>query len=143
SKIGYPINPDLPSSEIILSVAGVPLVINSPIQHRVVDPVKGEVYAYLAVTPPITASIKANHLVKNGETKTVEISFTNNTETKKTANIAVNLEGNNWRVTPNALSLTFSEKNQTITKTVQVENLSTESTDNTTLQLSYEGQELL
>src|SRR5690606_36775758 len=60
-----------------------------------------------------------------------------------TANIAVNLEGNNWRVTPNALSLTFSEKNQTTTKTVQVENLSTESADNTTLQFSYEGQELL
>ncbi|NQD69554.1 PIG-L family deacetylase [Sphingobacterium shayense] len=142
TKVGFPMNPDLPSSDVTLLIEGISLTVNTPIQYRKVDPVRGEVYSFLEVVPQITASLTSNHLVKKGTPKTVDIQFTNNTSAAKQATIAVKLSAKEWKATPNEITLNFDGTNPVVSEKIQVESLASENIGNATLSLSYQGDEI-
>ncbi len=141
-KTGFPSNPDLPSSEATLLINGIAVTINTPIQYREVDPVLGEVYSFLEVVPPVTASLASNQLINKGESKTIDVQFTNNSSRAEQATIAVNLSAKNWKVSPQEIVLDFDGVNPIISKKVLVEGSSSQVPDSALLSFTYQGEEL-
>ncbi|SJN22061.1 PIG-L family deacetylase [Sphingobacterium sp. JB170] len=141
-NIGFPSNPDLPSSAITIWVGGVRLTVNTPIQHRLIDPVQGEVYSFLEIVPQITASITGNQLIRKGQAKTIVVQFSNNTGQAKQTKVAIDLSAKRWKISPQEIVLDFDENNPKITKMLQVEALGDQHGDSATLSFRYQGDEL-
>ncbi len=56
-SVGNPENPDLPKVDFEFIIEGKPIRFERRIVYKYVDPVRGEVYQPLAITPPVTANI--------------------------------------------------------------------------------------
>jgi len=139
---GYPMNPDMPAAYVQLKIAGVPIDIQTPIQYRYVDPVRGEVHEYLEVAPAVTASFETNHLlIQQGEQKTLQITFQRYDEKDKEIEIDIQLSSPGWKVSPKKLDLSFREGQKTIAKTIEISSVGAEQVE-TSLSLVYGGQKI-
>lgn len=139
---GYPMNPDMPAAYVQLKIAGVPIDIQTPIQYRYVDPVRGEVHEYLEVAPAVTASFETNNLlIQQGEQKTLQITFQRYDEKDKEIEIDIQLSSPGWKVSPKKLDLSFREGQKTIAKTIEISNVGAEQVE-TSLSLVYGGQKI-
>jgi len=139
---GYPMNPDLPAAHIYFNVAGVPIHIQTPLQYRYVDPVRGEVHEYVEVAPVVTASIEVNNLlIQKGEQKTLTVTFQRHGETNKDIPIDINLSSSGWKIYPEKLMLSFPEGQDILSKTIAISNLQTTHNE-TTLSFSASGKKL-
>ena len=57
ARIGDPEAPPPLAARLLLTVAGEPLEIETPVVYRWIDPVEGERYRLLAIAPPATARL--------------------------------------------------------------------------------------
>lgn len=123
--LGNPINSDKPEIRILLKINGEELTVNTDIQHKIVDPVQGELYQDIIITPTITASIaNENIVILNGKPQKVNVTFTRNDLHKHDFKINVAIS-NGWKITPSAIDLKFDKEN-TITAQIEIKPLSSE-----------------
>ncbi|SFS75485.1 PIG-L family deacetylase [Sphingobacterium wenxiniae] len=137
---GYPINKDLPATEILLEIGGVNIRINEPLQFKYVDPVRGEVHEFVRVTPALTASFDQQALlIQPQESKMVSITFQNHAQQAKQYTVHVNAGAEGWNIEPTNLTLNFSPDQPYLTKTVNITNNgATNGATNLTLQMQDE-----
>ena len=123
-NFGYPMSPDLPAAHIHFNIANVPIHIQTPIQYRYVDPVRGEVHEYVEIAPTITASMEVNNLlVQQGEQKTLQVTFQKHGETDKETPIRINLSSTGWKISPEKLTLSFPEGQDILSRTIEITNV--------------------
>jgi len=60
---GLPFAPPLLSSELTLEIGGVRLAITRPVQHRLVDRIRGELRRDVAVVPPVSVGLDSRLLI--------------------------------------------------------------------------------
>ncbi|MHC8948763.1 PIG-L family deacetylase [Sphingobacterium hungaricum] len=117
---GYPENPDHPKVSFVLSILGTTFTIEKPIQYSYVDPVRGEVFVPISVTPDITGSASNPVvLLANGKPNVLQVTFTNQSASKK--NYSIEVKANPAiQVTPHKIDLTFKEAGESITQEFEV-----------------------
>jgi len=64
-SVGNPENPDLPFADFEFMIEGKPIHFERRLVYKYTDPVKGEVYQPLVITPPVTANITSPVYVFN------------------------------------------------------------------------------
>ncbi len=75
-SVGNPENPDLPKVDFEFVIEGKPIHFERRLVYKYVDPVRGEVYEPLAVTPPVTADIASQVYIYNAPVpQNVQIKF--------------------------------------------------------------------
>ncbi|GHE29625.1 PIG-L family deacetylase [Sphingobacterium griseoflavum] len=127
---GYPMSPDLPSVTIDLLIAGVPVSIKQALRYRFVDPVRGEVQEYLEVVPPVSASLSQDVvLIPKGEERTVEITFQRNIPSTNYIQVKLDAASEGWEIRPQVIDLDFPENANTVTKRIQIANVSAQEGD--------------
>ena len=97
--VGEPVNPDPVSVDVRLLIAGTPLTLTSPVIHKVVDPVRGEVYRPLIVAPAVTATpVDPVRLFPDGEKRSV--SFRLRAFSEYASGVIRLRAGEGWSITP-------------------------------------------
>jgi len=139
-SVGYPTNPEFPKATFTFKINGEIISITQEIQHRFVDPVKGEVHNPLVVLPELTVEAGSSILLsKNQEEKSIEVTFTRHDKTKNTFEVEVpTLDG--WRISENKFTLNFG-KEHSITKTLTLKPISA-NIRNAALRFKYNGKAL-
>jgi LmbE family N-acetylglucosaminyl deacetylase len=106
---GNPENPDLPKVDFEFIVEGRPIHFERRLLYKYVDPVRGEVYQPLEITPPVTANIENQDYIFNvQQPQVVQVklkSFTNSS-----GNISIKpIEG--WKISPEKIDFKGKDKN--------------------------------
>ena len=116
-SVGYPTNPAAPKATFTFKINGEPIALFQEIQHRYVDPVKGEVHDPLVMLPEITVEAASNIILsKNQEERSIEITFTRHDNSKSQFEVQLApLKG--WNISASNLTLDFGKENS-ITKTL-------------------------
>lgn len=118
---GNPENSNLPSSTFTLDINGFTFPVERQIKYKYVDPVEGEVYEPLSISPVITASINhPNMLLQQGEKKVLIITLKNNSTKKQQIDLTFK-QSDGLEMSPSSYAITF-EPNQEIIKTVEISN---------------------
>lgn len=109
-SVGNPENPNLASVEYEFIIEGKPIRFERRLYYKYVDPVRGEVYQPLAVTPPVTANILNQVYVYNAQVpQSVQLklkSFTNSAGSISLKPI------NGWKITPEKIDFTNKHKGE-------------------------------
>jgi LmbE family N-acetylglucosaminyl deacetylase len=106
--IGNPENPDQPVVDYLFNIEGKQLHYQRKLIYKYVDPVRGEVYQPLEVTPPVTANLDAkDYIFYNKNPQTVEIKL--KAYTKASGSISLNA-GLGWKVSPEKIDLSNKSK---------------------------------
>jgi LmbE family N-acetylglucosaminyl deacetylase len=66
--VGSPENPDIPKVTFAFTINAKPIHFERRLIYKYVDPVRGEVYQPLAITPPVTANIASQTYIFNSAT---------------------------------------------------------------------------
>ncbi|MCA5006677.1 PIG-L family deacetylase [Sphingobacterium bovistauri] len=113
-SVGNPTNPEHAKATFVFNINGEPISITREIQHRFVDPVKGEVHNPLVVLPELTVEANSSILLsKNQEEKSIEVIFTRHDKSKTIFEVNIPpLEG--WEVSENKLILNFVDENSLV-----------------------------
>jgi LmbE family N-acetylglucosaminyl deacetylase len=90
------------------SIAGKEIEITLPVQYKIVDPAKGEIYQPFYVAPAVTATIQNEVFVFSGtESKTVQVKLkTFQQNAKGTVSLAV---PKGWKATPASINFSLVE----------------------------------
>ncbi|WP_140937066.1 PIG-L family deacetylase [Sphingobacterium lumbrici] len=136
--VGYPTNPIRPTVTFTFMINGKEISRTQNIQYRTVDPVRGEIYSPIAITPTLTADIASPIMLSiNGEEKTVKITFERQDDSKDNFQIDLSrLQG--WEILPQQLSLNFGNE-RVVTRTVRIKPTGADS-QRSILQLSWNGE---
>ncbi|WP_149913663.1 PIG-L family deacetylase [Sphingobacterium cavernae] len=139
-SVGYPTNPEHAHATFTLKINGEPISITQEIQHRYVDPVKGEVNNPLVILPELTVETSSSILLsKNQEQKIIEVTFTRHDKSTKTFEVNIPaLEG--WEISDSKWTLNFRNENS-IVQTLTLKPLS-ERSNNATLRFQHNGKTL-
>ncbi len=120
-NFGHPENTDNPQTIFILEVAGLPIQINRPIEFRFVDPVRGEVYQPISISPILTGSISSNQaLLKTGDKKSISLTIKNNSDQTQKAELTFK-QSDGLLISPNSTSIELAP-NQSVSKTFELSN---------------------
>lgn len=112
--------PKYPNTVIQLLVNGHLTQVERPLVYKYVDPVQGEVYNPITVTPSLTVSpSEQTLLVTNADRKNLTVTFKNNTSSALQKEVKVDFTSD-WEVYPSSLDLQFSEGQSTITRDITV-----------------------
>lgn len=109
--IGLPENPNLPGVQLTFKINNQDITIFRSIEFRYVDPVRGEVYRPIVITPDLT--VKTDHtfiLAKNGESSQIGFTFENQHPTQKKYNVKV-VHPEHWDADKEQIDLDFSNGN--------------------------------
>ncbi|WP_255563637.1 PIG-L family deacetylase [Mucilaginibacter rivuli] len=116
--VGNPENPDLPKATFEFIIDGKPISYNRRLYYKYVDPVRGEVYQPVAITPPVTANLDNSvYLFKDNRPQNISVklkSFTNISGT-----IALKAP-DGWRFLPQTVSFVDKKKGDEWTETFMV-----------------------
>jgi hypothetical protein len=119
AEIGNAENMPALNANFIFSVSGKELEITLPVQYKIVDPAKGEIYQPFYVAPAVTATIQNEVLVFSGtESKTVQVKLK---AFQQNAKGTVSLEvPKGWKTTPANInfSLTTAGNEQMVQFTI-------------------------
>jgi LmbE family N-acetylglucosaminyl deacetylase len=86
--VGNPENPDLPVAEFEFIIEGKPIRFERRLVYKYVDPVRGEVYEPLEITPPVTANVESeNYLFNSRQPQNVQIKLKSFTKTSGSVHI--------------------------------------------------------
>ncbi len=141
-SFGYPMSPDLPAAHIHFNLAGVPIHMQTPIQYRYVDPVRGEVHEYVEIAPAVTASIDVNNLlVQQGERKTLQVTFQKQGNIDTETSVDIHLSSKGWKISPEKLTLSFPNGQDILSKTIEITNIDAGQSE-ATLSFAVEGKKL-
>ncbi len=107
-SVGNPENPDLPAIKFEFIINGKPIDFERRIVYKYVDPVRGEVYQPLEITPPVTANItNKDYIFNTGQTQQVQINL--KSFTKGSGSISIKpMTG--WKVEPEKFDFTNKNK---------------------------------
>ncbi len=107
-NVGNPENPDAPTVEFDFLIDGVALEYDRKLDYKYGDPIRGDVYQPVEITPPVTANIKdKNYIFNSTLPQTVQITL--NSFTKSTGSIRIKpMPG--WKVEPDKID--FDGKNK-------------------------------
>jgi LmbE family N-acetylglucosaminyl deacetylase len=113
--VGNPENPDLPKVTYEFTIEGKPVTFERRIYYKYVDPVRGEVYQPIEITPPVTANLDNSvYIFKDNRPQNITVklkSFTNGSGT-----IALKAP-DGWRFLPQSVSFTDKKKGDEWTET--------------------------
>ena len=128
-NFGYPENTDNPSTKFVLTVDGLQLEVEKPVEYRFVDPVDGEVYQPISVSPALTASISSSQaLLKTGDKKTISLTIKNNSDNIQTGELTFN-QSDGLQISPNKIEFEIPA-GQSVLKSFEISNpKNTESSD--------------
>ncbi|MBK7630169.1 MAG: PIG-L family deacetylase [Ignavibacteriales bacterium] len=117
--IGWPEEKSKLICDFIVSYKNQSINFSIPIYNRINDPVDGEVYKPVVITPPVTVTLeKEIYFLSNKDEKEIKVtvqSFKNSVNGK----INLNCSGG-WKVFPNQIDFQIDKKNQKINFYVKV-----------------------
>jgi LmbE family N-acetylglucosaminyl deacetylase len=106
---GNPENPDLPKVTFQFIIEGKPVNIDRRLIYKFVDPVRGEVYQPIEITPPVTANIEGKDYVFSAQQPQTVLanlkSFTKASGSISLKQIA------GWKISPEKIDFTDKDKN--------------------------------
>jgi len=106
---GNPENPDLPKVTFQFIIEGKPIDIDRRIIYKYVDPVRGEVYQPIEITPPVTANIdNQDYIFSTQQAQTVMINLKSFTKASGTISLKP-IAG--WKISPEKIDFTDKDKN--------------------------------
>ncbi len=106
---GNPENPDLPKVNFQFIIEGKPVNFERRLVYKYVDPVRGEVYQPLEITPPVTANITSHVFISYGPTpQTVQVNL-KSFKKVSTGSISLKLPAG-WKSTPEKINFTNKNK---------------------------------
>lgn len=104
--VGYPENPEPPTVMFEFIIEGKPISYERKLVYKYVDPVRGEVYRPVEITPPVTANIDDPvYIFKDMKPQNISIKLKSFTQTSGTIELQAPA---GWKVVPAVAS--FSEK---------------------------------
>lgn len=107
---GNPENPDLPKVTFQFIIEGKPINIDRRIVYKYVDPVRGEVYQPIEITPPVTANIEGkDYIFSTQQAQTVLVNLKSFTKASGTISLKP-IAG--WKISPEKIDFTDKEKNE-------------------------------
>lgn len=105
---GNPENPDLLTASFQFIIEGKPVNFERRLVYKYVDPVRGEVYQPLEITPPVTANIDGKDYIFNSQ-KPQSIQVKLKSFTVASGNVSIKpVDG--WKISPEKIE--FSDKNK-------------------------------
>ena len=109
--VGLPEEKSKLNCDFVINYQNQSINFSIPVYYRITDPVDGEVYKSVVITPPVTLNIEKDIYFLNGadsrEIKVTLQSFKNSESGK------LILESNNgWQVEPREIDFSFNKKNQ-------------------------------
>ncbi|HEY8780258.1 MAG TPA: PIG-L family deacetylase [Mucilaginibacter sp.] len=106
--VGNPENIDLPTVDFEFIIEGKPIRYERRIVYKYTDPVRGEVYQPLEITPPVTANIENKNYIFNG-TRVQQVQVKLKSFTKSSGSISIKpIAG--WKIIP--AKFDFTDKNK-------------------------------
>jgi len=107
-SVGNPENPDLPTADFEFIIEGKAIHFERRLVYKYIDPVRGEVYQPLTITPPVTANIENKDYIFNSTVaQTVQIKL--KSFTKCSGSISIKpIDG--WKIVPQQYA--FTDKNK-------------------------------
>jgi LmbE family N-acetylglucosaminyl deacetylase len=106
---GNPENPDLPKVTFQFIIEGKPINIDRRIVYKYVDPVRGEVYQPIEITPPVTANIEnKDYIFSTQQAQTVLVKLKSFTKASGTISLKP-IAG--WKISPEKIDFTDKDKN--------------------------------
>jgi LmbE family N-acetylglucosaminyl deacetylase len=106
---GNPENPDLPKVTFQFIIEGKPVSIDRRLVYKFVDPVRGEVYQPLEITPPVTANIDGKDYIFSAEQpQTVLINLKSFTKASGSISLKPII---GWKISPEKIDFTDRDKN--------------------------------
>lgn len=126
---GNPENPDLPKITFQFIIEGKPINIDRRIVYKYVDPVRGEVYQPIEITPPVTANIEGkDYIFSTQQVQTVLVNLKSFTKASGTISVKP-IAG--WKISPEKIDFTDKDKNEewSVAFTVTPTDTKTKATD--------------
>jgi LmbE family N-acetylglucosaminyl deacetylase len=126
---GNPENPDLPKVTFQFIIEGKPINIDRRIIYKYVDPVRGEVYQPIEITPPVTANIEdKDYIFSTQQAQTVLVKLKSFTKASGTISLK---PAAGWKISPEKIDFTDKEKNDewSVAFTVSPTDAKTKTTD--------------
>jgi len=107
--VGYPENPDPLSVKLQLSFNNQLIDLNSPVVYKSTDPIKGEKYQPLVLSPRVTASLsEKSYIFTNNLPKTIVVQL-KNFSLQSSGSISPQLP-KGWKSTPEQVQFNFAKK---------------------------------
>ncbi|UIR55775.1 PIG-L family deacetylase [Sphingobacterium sp. SRCM116780] len=141
NKTGYPENQDYPAVNFDLLINGESLQYKKPIQYKFTDPVRGEIYNPIAVSPKVTGDADQTVLLSpNSTSQKITFTFENQSNSKNISETITPILNANWKITPADFTLNFTDTHQHITQELTIQAL-TKETRLDTLSFQFSNQE--
>ena len=117
-SVGNPENPDLPVADFEFTIEGKPIHFERRLVYKYVDPVKGEVYQPLEITPPVTANVENKDYIFNSTVQqSVQVKL--KSFTKSSGSVSLKPMAG-WKFTPEKIDYTGKNKGDEWTVTFTV-----------------------
>jgi len=111
TEIGLAENPSALIAYFRLSINDVKLVLSTPVRYRENDPVKGEIYNPIAISPPVTINFENNlYLFTSQKPGEVQITLKNHKE-NSSGELKLLVPGN-WKVEPEVAKFQLDKLNE-------------------------------
>lgn len=121
SNFGNPENTDNPHTSFVIEVDGLAISIDKPVEYRFVDPVQGEIYQPVSISPALTATISSSQaLLQTGDKKTISLTITNNSDQAQKAELSFK-QSDGLNISPKEASLDIPEHG-IVVKTFEISN---------------------
>ncbi len=106
---GNPENPDLLKANFQFIIEGKPVNFERRLLYKYTDPVRGEVYQPLEITPPVTANIDGkDYIFSSNQAQTIQVKLKSFTSASGSISIKP-IEG--WKISPDKIDFTGKAKN--------------------------------
>lgn len=109
--IGLPEDKSKLNCDFIVGYKNHSIKLSVPIYQRLTDPVDGEVYKSVVITPPVTVTIEKDIYFFNGSNEK-EIKLTLQSFKKSNSGKVVLKSNNEWKIEPGEIDFQFDKKNQ-------------------------------
>ncbi len=121
SNFGNPENTDNPHTSFVIDVDGLAISIDKPVEYRFVDPVQGEIYQPVSISPALTATISSSQaLLQTGDKKTISLTITNNSDQAQKAELSFK-QSDGLNISPKEAALDIPEHG-IVVKTFEISN---------------------
>ncbi len=121
SNFGNPENTDNPHTSFVIEVDGLAISIDKPVEYRFVDPVQGEIYQPVSISPALTATISSSQaLLQTGDKKTISLTITNNSDQAQKAELSFK-QSDGLNISPKEAALDIPEHG-IVVKTFEISN---------------------
>ncbi len=121
SNFGNPENTDNPHTSFVIEVDGLAISIDKPVEYRFVDPVQGEIYQPVSISPELTATISSSQaLLQTGDKKTISLTITNNSDQAQKPELSFK-QSDGLNISPKEAALDIPEHG-IVVKTFEISN---------------------